>query len=113
MKNRILLPGSDEVFFAEHVSRRARIRKPFHEQEYDAEFRSLGDHDFKRRRVLVVRTRPPNLATGAPMPLMPIPFLTYADEEIADEDAVLMPIIDELMREAAAGYGIKTPRRRK
>lgn len=32
--------------------------------------------------------------------LMPIPFLAFADEEIANDDAVLMPIIHRIMEDA-------------
>jgi hypothetical protein len=104
----ILLPNSDEVFFKEHPDRRARIRPPLYEREYNAEFLSLGDHDVKRRRVIVVRAQP----RGFPgRPLMPLPYLLFADETVEDRDDVLLPIVDELMKDAAETYGMK-PRRR-
>lgn len=105
---RILLPNSDEVFFKQHPDRRARIRKPMHEREYEAEFRTLGDHQYDRRRLIVVRVQPRGFP-GAP--LLPIPFLLFADEEVADRDDILLPIVDELMRDAAESYGMK-PRRK-
>lgn len=104
----ILMPNSDEVFFAEHRDRKARIRKPLHEREFEVEFRSLGDHELDRRRVIVVKVKP----KGVPgQPLLPIPFLAFGDETIADNDATLLPIIDGIMQDAAMRYGIK-PRRR-
>jgi hypothetical protein len=104
----ILLPNSDEVFFKEHPDRRARIRRPLYEREYNAEFLSLGDHDFHRRRLIVVRMQP----RGFPgRPLMPLPYLLFADETVEDRDDVLLPIVDELMKDAAETYGMK-PRRR-
>lgn len=113
MKGRILLPNSDEAFFEQHPDRRVRIRKPFHEREYEAEFQTLGDHEVKRRRIIALRVQPGRMFGRIGQPIICIPFLVYADEDIADDDATLMPIIDRLMEEAAEGYGIKTPRRRK
>jgi hypothetical protein len=108
MIDRILLPNSDEQFFDQHRDRRARIRKPLHEREYNAEFLSLGDHDYRRRRIIVVRVAP----RGVPgRPLIPIPFILFADEEVADRDDVLLPIVDEMMQDAAEGYGLN-PRRK-
>lgn len=108
MIDKILLPNSDEAFFAEHRDRYFRIRKPVHAREYENEFRSLGDHEHHRRRVIVVRGAPPGVRG---QPLLPIPFLLFGDETIVDDDATLRPIVDELMRDAAECYGMK-PRRR-
>jgi hypothetical protein len=108
MIEKILVPDSDQAFFAQHRDRRARIRKPLNEREFEVEFRSLGDHAYHRRRLIVIRVQP----RGAPgKPLLPIPFLLFADETVEDRDDVLLPIVEEIMRDAAESYGIK-PRRR-
>jgi len=41
--------------------------------------------------------RIPNDAPMMAGQLVPIPFLAFADEEIANEDRVLLPIINEIM----------------
>lgn len=102
----------DEQFFQQHPDRRARIRlpsapAPYRDQqravrylsEAEMEFRSLGPHDKDRRRILVWRS-PADHPTH-PNHLLKIPFLAFADEEIADRDDVLLPIIHEIMKQAA------------
>jgi hypothetical protein len=111
MIEKILLPDSDQAFFAQHRDRRARIRKPVNEREFEVEFRSLGEHPYHRRRVIVVRVQPQGMMRAPGNPLLPIPFLLFADETVADRDDTLLPIVDEVMRDAAASYGIQ-PRRR-
>jgi len=85
----------DALWFMRFQRRRARIRRPF-VGEAEAEFESLGPHRSDRRRVLVLR--------GDHGMLMPIPFLLFADEEIANEDAILLPIIHQLMVDAREKY---------
>ena len=46
----------------------------------------------------------------APGQIVCIPFLTFADESIADDDTVLLPLLSEMMAEAAASYGISIPK---
>lgn len=108
MIDKILLPNADEAFFAAHRDRFFRIRKPANDREFELEFQSLGPHERHRRRVIVVRVQPRGMQGR---PLLPIPFLLFADETVADNDATLRPIVDELMRDAAEDYGIK-PRRK-
>ena len=103
--------NQDQQFFAEHPDRQARIRLPGREPFKDAQravrylseqemaFRQLGPHDERRRRIIVYRV-PGNHPTHANH-IMQIPFLQYADETIADDDATLLPIIHQLMMEAA------------
>lgn len=62
------------------------------------EFRSLGPHDVDRRRILV-RRMPADHPTH-PNHLLKIPFLAFADEEIADRDDILLPIIHQIMLDA-------------
>lgn len=93
----------DVIFFAAHPDRHVRIRVPMPAGEHDADFRSLGDHQIGRRRIIVFR------GSGGRLPR--IPFLLHADEDVADTDMVLRPILKELMRDAAASYGMSVPGR--
>jgi hypothetical protein len=101
----------DQQFFARFPDRRARIRlpgrEPFRDQqravryldEAELQFRSLGPHDPKRRRIIVYKT-PADHPTHANH-LLKIPFLMFADEAIADDDKTLLTIIHEMMLERA------------
>lgn len=97
----------DQQFFAQHPDRRARIRLPVREphidrqravrylSESELQFRSLGSHDLKRRRIIVYRT--PADHPSHPNHLLKIPFLVFADETVEDNDRTLLPIVHELM----------------
>jgi hypothetical protein len=100
---------SDEAFFADHPDRQYRIRLPVGE-EYRNEFRSLGPHEAGRRRIIVSRV-PAGMAALSGVRLMPIPFLAFADEEIADRDDVLGPIFRGIMEQAGADMGMVGPAR--
>lgn len=102
----------DAQFFQQHPDRQARIRLPGGPAPYrdkqrsvhllsesELQFRSLGPHNKDRRRILVWRT--PTDHPTHPNYLMKIPFLAFADEEIADRDDVLLPIIHQIMKQAA------------
>lgn len=92
---------SDAAFFAQHPERHAHIREPL-KFEFRGEFWKLGTHDPSRRRILLLRVPDDNpYFNKAKQPLLKIPFLAFADEEIADRDDILLPIIDEIMRSAA------------
>lgn len=101
----------DIAFFTDHPQRRARIRRPAkvahrdqqravrYLDESELQFRHLGPHDPKRRWIIAYRL-PADHPTH-PNHILKIPFLAFADEEIADRDDVLEPIVQELMlREA-------------
>ena len=100
----------DEQFFRQHPDRRARIRVPGRElfkdkqrgvrylSECELQFRSLGPHDDKRRRIICYRT--PKDHPTHPNHIMKIPFLLFADETVEDRDDVLLPIVRELMEDA-------------
>lgn len=103
----------DIHFFEEHKDRQARIRQPVKMIEIDkqrgahivdelrGEFWSLGAHDKSRRRILVWKIPKDNPFFDAKREqLMRVPFLAFADEEIADRDDVLLPILHELMQDA-------------
>jgi hypothetical protein len=105
----LVLLDNDEQFFAQHPDRQARIRNAFGD-ENGGEFASLGPHDQKRRRIICWRV-PKNARVGAGQ-ILKITFLAFADESIRDDDATLLPIINELTMEAAKGYGIKPPWRK-
>lgn len=97
----------DAQFFLEHPDRQARIRLPGRQAHRDKQravvflseeelpFRSLGPHDSKRRRIICYRL--PASHPSHPNHIMKIPFLAFADEEIADRDDVLLPIVHEIM----------------
>lgn len=93
----VLHTRSDEQFFAEHPDRKARIRRAY-DQECEGEFWSLGAHDRNRRRIIMWRVPPDNPHYDpVKQPLLKIPFLAFADETILDDDATLLPILDEIM----------------
>lgn len=100
----------DAQFFQQHPDRHARIREPARElfkdmqravrylSECEMQFRSLGDHDQHRRRIIAYRTaktRPTH-----PNTIIKIPFLLFGDEAVEDTDQVLLPIVHQLMLEA-------------
>lgn len=90
---------SDAAFFAQHSDRKAHIRKCY-KGECEAEFQTLGWHQVDRRRILLCRSDFEN----KPLPerkVMKIPFLLFADETVEDTDAILLPIIEDIM------YGVK------
>jgi hypothetical protein len=102
---------TDEQFFRQYPDRMARIREPGREpfkdlqravrylSECELEFRSLGDHDQHRRRIIAYRTASHH--PTHPNTILKIPFLAFADEEIADRDDVLLPLIHGFMIQAA------------
>jgi hypothetical protein len=97
----------DAQFFAQHPDRRARIRLPGREaytnkqravqylDECEIQFRSLGQHDKKRRRIVVYRLSDDH--PTHPNHLMKIPFVLFADETVEDTDAVLLPLVHQFM----------------
>lgn len=101
----------DEIFFKQHPDRRARIRKPEFKAHRDSQravryldeseiqFRQLGPHQKERRRIIAYRT--PSDHPEYPNHILPIPFLLNADETVEDEDRILLPIVHELMLNAA------------
>ena len=58
-----------------------------------------------RRRVIVSRVDP-GMARRHNIDFLRIPFLLFADETVEDTDEMLGPILAEIMRDAAAGYGM-------
>ncbi len=98
---------ADEAFFDEHRDRQARIRIPA-PGEREKEFRGLGDHNRERRRIIAWKVPVGSrLMEGQ---ILCIAFLLFADESIRDDDATLVPIIHELMMDAAKDYGIDVPK---
>ena len=104
----------DSQFFTQHPDRQAHIRVPRQEltidrqratryrTECEGEFWSLGEHDKDRRRILLWRVPKdnPHYDPGNP-PILKIPFLLFGDETVEDTDAVLLPILHEIMMNAA------------
>lgn len=110
----------DAQFFADHPDRQARIRLPGRgpainaqravriQDECAGEFFSLGEHDKSRRRIIIWRVPRDNLHFNPQHPpLIKIPFLAFADETIEDRDDVLLPIVHEIMSEAARKHGVR------
>ncbi len=104
----------DEQFFAQHPDRQAHIRKPTFSPVRDSQravryldeeelaFRSLGPHQTNRRRILLYRVPKDNpMFRQDQQQILKIPLLAFADETILDEDRVLLPIIHEIMMDAA------------
>lgn len=90
----------DAAFFAQHADRRAHIRPALFD-ECQPEFRSLGWHQFNRRRVLLWRIpKESPLFDPVRVQIFKVPFLAFADETIEDSDQVLLPILHEIMKEA-------------
>ncbi len=100
----------DAIWFFEHPARYARIRKPMLEMaknrqravgymdENEHEFRTLGDHDRNRRRIIVWRMPADNIYYDPAKPqLLKIPYLLFADESVEDTDEILLPLIHDLM----------------
>jgi hypothetical protein len=110
----IIVPDSDAQFFVRHPDRYAHIRMPRkvlaknnqravqYVDESELEFRTLGDHDHSRRRIILWRVPRDNMFFNPQNPqVLKIPFLLFADEAVEDTDAVLLPIIHELMIDEA------------
>lgn len=101
----------DAQFFTDHPDRQVRIRLPGRElhrdqqravrylDESELQFRSLGPHDPRRRRIIAFRT-PADHPTN-PNTILKVPFLAFSDETIEDRDDVLLPILANIMVEAA------------
>lgn len=93
-----LYEKSDMLFFQYHRDRKAHIRQSY-DGEHEAEFQSLGYHQRGRRRILLTRVNFEGKLLDDDK-VMKIPFLAFADESIEDTDAVLLPIIREIMYDA-------------
>ena len=91
---------TDLHWFEQHPDRSAHIRNAVG-RESIGEFWQLGPHDASRRRFLLWR-----VPDGHPMkrqyPFLKIPFLAFADETIEDDDKTLLPLIDQIMKDAKA-----------
>ncbi len=97
----VAFDNSDKNFFRQHPDRLAHIRLPY-QGEAAGEFWSLGDHNRTRRRILLCRAS----AEGKLLPdgkILKIPFLAFSDESIEDDDRILLPIVQEIMSNAARG----------
>ncbi len=105
----VTLIDPDNLFFRQHPDRSYHVRDA-KDRESEGEFASLGPHDVSRRRIILVKV--PRDNPIAPGKVLKIPFLVYTDDTLRDDDATLGPIVAQLMADAAAGYGIKTPLRR-
>lgn len=108
-------PDKEDIqFFFSHPDRRAHIRTPqlvqvidkqravHMRQECEQEFLSLGEHNKDRRRIILWRIPEDNpYYDPKKRGVLKIPFLLFADETVEDRDDILLPIIHELMMDAA------------
>ena len=114
------LIDTDAQWFAQHPDRRAHIREPIKVLEKDrqravryveecaGEFFSLGEHNKDRRRIILWRVPAGNPFYNPAKPqILKIPFLLFSDETVEDRDDILLPIVDEIMRDAAAKQGAR------
>ena len=113
------MADEDSQFFKDHPDRYAHIREPKkilvklpsralkYVEEMAGEFWSLGDHEKSRRRILLWRV-PESHPNYNPkeVQILRIPFLLFSDESIEDTDAVLLPIIHQVMQDAAKKHGV-------
>lgn len=108
----------DAQFFTDHPDRHARIRLPLKEiginkqratqviDEGEMEFHQLGPHAKDRRRMLVWRMpRGHPLYDDKKVVVLKIPMLLFSDETVEDRDDILLPMIDEIMVNAAKSGG--------
>ena len=110
----------DAQFFTQHPDRYAHIRAPKkmlvklpsramkYVDEMAGEFWHLGEHDKDRRRILLWRV-PESHPNYNPkeVQILRIPFLLFSDESIEDTDVVLLPIIHQVMQDAAKKQGVR------
>jgi hypothetical protein len=105
--------AEDAQFFKQHPDRYAHIREPRqvlvklpsrqvkYVPEMQGEFWSLGDHNKDRRRILLWRVPEGHPAYDPKeVKILRIPFLLFSDESIEDTDAVLLPILHQIMTDA-------------
>lgn len=84
------------------VLAKTKQRSVHYVDEFENEFASLGEHHRERRWVLVWRIPRDHPFYDPDKPqLMPVPFLAFGDETIADEDSVLLPLFHQIMADAA------------
>lgn len=109
----MLVIDNDEAFFAQHPGRQCRIRNVIG-KEQEGEFMSLGGHDHDRRRIIAWKvpkgTRSPFDAWVGR--IIRVPFLLFADESVRDDDETLLPVLHEIMIDAAKAQGIHLPEQR-
>ena len=108
-------PDVDIQFFTEHPDRKYRIRVPLKQMvidkqrgshvvdECEREFQSLGDHRRDRRRIIALRGdhRGAQTMYEGKNVILKIPLLLFGDEEVADDDSTLAPIVFEIMNAAS------------
>jgi len=105
---------SDAQWFSSYPNRQSHIRKPTmiletnsqrgtrYVDECAGEFFSLGDHNKDRRRILLWKVPKDNIFYDPRKPqILKIPFLLNSDETVEDRDDILLPILQEIMMDAA------------
>lgn len=103
----MMIIDPDLRWFLEHRGRQTHIRYPVSD-EFDMEFRSIGAHDFTRRRVICWKV-PGDVTVQFRSwvgKIIKIPFVAFADESIRDDDETLLPMLNEIMVDAAKRQGM-------
>lgn len=98
------LLDTDEVWFGQHKDRKVMIR-PAGQAEMNGEFMSLGPHDRSRRCIICWKVPHDVDRQFAAWrgKVIKIPYLKFSDDSVENSDAVLLPILNQVMREAADG----------
>lgn len=88
-------PGmaDDVTWFMSHPVRLSRIRNPWPGEMWNA-FQALGMHDANRRRILTWKAPSDGV-------LYRVPMIAFSDETIENEDAILLPMLDDMMKPSA------------
>ena len=110
----------DAQFFTTYKDRYAHIRAPRlilaklpsrqmkYVEEMAGEFWSLGEHNKDRRRILLWRVPEHHPAYDPKeVKILRLAFLLFSDETVEDTDAVLLPIIHQIMTDAAQKQGVR------
>lgn len=96
----------DVQFFRQNPKRQLHIR-PARTGEKGEEFATLGFHLAERRHIIAWKVPQGGMGSGT---IFRIPFLKFADESIQDTDQFLLPILHQIMLDAAEEYKMKIPK---
>ena len=103
----VILGDPDQMWFAQRPTRRFHIR-PARAGESENEFMALGPHETRRRQVILWKV-PGDVAPqfrAFAGKVLKVPFLSFADEAIRDDDETLGPMLNEIMQDAARREGM-------
>lgn len=103
------LLDTDQVWFVQNRDRSVMIRTASAD-EMNGEFMSLGPHDRSRRRIICwkVPQDVDRVFAAYRGKVLKIPFLQFSDEAVENSDEVLLPILNQIMRDAADEQGAQS-----